>query len=270
MPKVAVLVAILSLAPSAYSRSRAVAHPGPSSNIAAVMFAEIYPVEVRPGSQRQFILYEYLGAGPFNFRPVTGIHVRWTIEPNSWYAQVDPTGILTVHPETSPGMTLRLYANLNHGERIISLPVYVYRVGNNPFLDGGVWQQTAEISCDGSPDLPVSNGITELRFHVSGFYSVTWQPFELYTDFWGPYTFSTTKRKLTFGVSGGNYEPEDIKGEGAFDIIYLGPSVPTSWGTNIRPAQLRLKNIYLGSARSAGPRSSTPCGMVFAGNIEIP
>lgn len=267
--RLTLFAAILLAAAVAYPRSRAVKPPA-SSNIEAVWFGEYYPVEVRPGAQRQFALSEDLGGGPFNSRPVTGIDIRWTVEPRMWWATVDQSGLLTVDPATSSGTTLQLYANLNHGERIISLPVYVHIPGNDPFLDGGVWAQSAEIPCDGSPDVPVSNGISELRFTVSGVYMATWQPFEVYTDFWGPYTFNPARKRVTFGVSGGNYVPDDLKGEGDYEIVFLGPPVPDSWGTHMRPAQLRLKNLYLGTANRAPHRAAIPCGMVFVGTVETP
>src|SRR6185295_10680838 len=108
MRTVTVLVAALSLilAPTSYSQSPRQRAAVPQSNISSIFFAELYPVEVRPGGTRQFALYEYFGAGPFNYRPARGVNVRWTVDPPLGVEGIDQTGLLTISASASPGMTV--------------------------------------------------------------------------------------------------------------------------------------------------------------------
>lgn len=263
MRRAALLIsALFFAAPSAHSGADAVKAKSPSLKVQAIAFADIHPVGMQPGSERKFALSEWLGVDSV---PATGVNVTWTVKTEGPVprATIDQAGVLTVQKEASPGSILRISADLNHGERVISLPVFVYRPGLDPLLDVRDWHQTAEIPCDGSADRPVVGGIDELLFDVSGNYSVTWRPFESYKDYWGPYTINVKTRKVTFRVSRGNYVPKDIHGRGTFKVGRLGPPVRQADGTHTQSVQLRLNGIYLGTF--GRPTRHMPCGMVFVG-----
>lgn len=241
-----------------------------SLKVAALGFKDRYPIGVQPGSSVRIELERWVGTEVF---PPDGyVDVTWTVkmEGKVPHATIDQKGLLTVQSNATPGSIVQVFADLNHGERVISRPVYVYRPGLDPLFDAKDWRQTSEIPCDGSADRPVGGGIDELLFYVSGQYSVTWMPFESYKDYWGPYTINVKRRTVNFRVLGGNYVPKGIHGHGTFKIVRLGASVPKGSGHS-QPVQLRLNGIYLGAragfTHRKGPK---PCGMVFVGNIFQP
>jgi len=265
-------VAFLLAARQLAAWPHAVVPPAPPSDIYNVFFSDYgRPIVVAPGDTKQMGLIEFTDSlWPFGPRPAHGIDVSWTIEP-IWHATIDPRGRLSIPSTESSGVTYTVYANLNHGQRIISTTVFVYRTGGNPFFDSG-WRERATIACDGSADVPIAESarINEFFFRIDGTYQVTWLPFEAYVDYWGPYRFNLEKHKMTMAISGGNYIPDDTRGEGTFEIVNSGPPTITSWGAKQQPVQLRLKGIWLGTQRGVTPPATPPCGMVFDGALPIP
>ncbi|MGC6466437.1 MAG: hypothetical protein ACON38_16960 [Akkermansiaceae bacterium] len=57
--------------------------------------------------------------------------------------------------------------------------------------------------------------IRELHLHSKGF-SVTFQPFETYKDYWGPYALGDDRRSIKLDVDGGNDLPAFEEGSGRF------------------------------------------------------
>jgi hypothetical protein len=262
----------LLVAANAYAWPRAAGKPPASSNILNVGFSEYSNTpQVEPGGQHHFEIVEFTASlWPFWPQPAFGIDISWTIEPADWGATIDRSGVVSVADWVGSGVTYRVYANLNHGQRIISTPLYVYKRGNNPFADAG-WTERAWIPCDGSADIPVpeSQRIQEFSFRIDGLYLVTWHPFEAYVDYWGPYRFDPSKHKITFAVDYGNYVPDDLHGEGTYEITNNGPPVTNQWGYRYQPLVMRLKGIWLGSADRTTPPAPAPCGMVFDGAMSL-
>jgi hypothetical protein len=57
--------------------------------------------------------------------------------------------------------------------------------------------------------------IGELHFHTKGF-SITYNPFETYKDYWGSYTMDNSQTEIRITVDGGNKLPEFPKATGDF------------------------------------------------------
>lgn len=103
----------------------------------------------------------------------------------------------TISPSATPGGSFRFSAKYGQ-EMDVGDVIYVYDAERWPLE--GVWSQSRE-TCNRA-------AIGELEFG-RGRYSVTWQPFESYKDYWGDYTFVWTDRdsglgELTIDVQRGN------------------------------------------------------------------
>jgi hypothetical protein len=75
--------------------------------------------------------------------------------------------------------------------------------------------------------------IKELRFKADGEFSVTWEPFEVYKDYWGTYAHEIGQGTLDLVVTGGNYVPNDVDGSGSLLLDEEG--------------RLVLRDLWLGS-----------------------
>lgn len=107
---------------------------------------------------------------------------------------------LALTETATPGGSFELQARYGSKARMRDA-VYVYDKARWPLE--GIWSQPR--------DLCVNGRIGELELSRGGF-SVTWQPFESYKDYWGSYTFErdegeTAQGTLTLKTTGGNYLP---------------------------------------------------------------
>lgn len=107
---------------------------------------------------------------------------------------------LTVSEDATPGGSFKLSAGYGSSREIGDI-VYVYDTERWPLE--GVWSQPRK-ECGAS-------SIGELEINRGGF-SVTWQPFESYKDYWGSYTFDRAESDgiegtLVIEPSGGNFMP---------------------------------------------------------------
>ena len=265
MRRVVIVLAVAAFAVSSFAAARTrPSRSGP--NLDRVAIEGFHPLALRPGDSYRFRVIEFVGTGPFAYVPVEGASVRWSIQPR-WYGTIDQAGLLTVSKDVAGDVTMRVYASFNGGDFIISTPVYIRSGGNDPLFDGRQWTQSGEIPCDGSPDLPVTGGIRELRFHPDRTFSVTWVPFELRTDFFGLYSIRPATSSITFAITGSNSEPSDFDGVGTYEIVPLGAPEP-SGSLTVQRAKLRLTGVNLGTQPGKVP---TPrCGMVFEGTLILP
>ena len=81
----------------------------------------------------------------------------------------------------------------------------------------GLWRQSGWKPCKPVAQMTAENVdpfIQELEFRADGTFSVTWQPFERYTDYWGQYRYSTASRVLDMHIEHGNFVPKDFAGHG--------------------------------------------------------
>jgi hypothetical protein len=139
-------------------------------------------------------------------------------------------------------------AAVDDGRHEVTTGVYVYTEEGNPLV--GFWREVAQLSCgDGeevAPELPIE----ELVFSAEGSFTLTWQPFESYVDYWGTYAFGLLKGTLELTVTGGNQVPDDIDGMGTFAIDEAG--------------NLVLTDIWLGMPDRIDV-AATNCGHRFSG-----
>ncbi|HKO00373.1 MAG TPA: hypothetical protein VJ032_01690, partial [Thermoanaerobaculia bacterium] len=202
------------------------------------------PIEMQPGTTRQLYLQQQQCC--VYFVPVRA-DARFSIDPTP-FASIDATGLLTVDSTAPGGLSFRVYADVEHGRRIVSDDVNVDTPESNPLR--GSWRQTAEIPCDGSPELPVIGQPLSLQMRGGNRFEAVWLAFEIYKDYWGLYTFDRVAKRVTLGLLAANYQPPAFRGEGTYEI--------TGQGSERR---LRLKNIWLG--RPHGDTRPPGCGMVF-------
>ena len=89
--------------------------------------------------------------------------------------------------------------------------------------------------------------IGEIEFTENGWFSVTFQPFETYRDYWGKYDFDAATGAVTMKVEGGNYQPEGLDLEGTASFAADGALV--------------LEDVYLGQPSSVP--GTGPCRYIF-------
>jgi hypothetical protein len=219
--------------------------PLDESTLRSVML-EYGSVEMQPGERRRIQLVKQECC--VFFTPVIAA-ATFSIDP-TLHATIDSDGVLAVNPSAPGGITLRIYANIENGRRIVSNDVYVDTPESNPLR--GYWLQTAEIPCDGSPEIVATSPPLSLGFRSGNRFDAVWVGFEIYKDYWGLYTFDRTAKKVTLGVLSGNYVPPSMRGEGTFDITN-----EDGWKV------LRLRNVWLGRPR--GDTRAPACGLVFRG-----
>jgi hypothetical protein len=201
--------------------------------------------QIVPGHSHTFTLFK--GATVPGFPPweEAKAQVIWSVEPQKG-AHIDPvTGEFRVYKSTPAGSVFEVKANVEKGRRILSIKVYVFTPETHPLVNR--WKQKAEVACGSQKALPPANPIQELLFWADGTFSVTWQPFETYRDYWGTYTYNKKKGRIVFKVEEGANIPANIDGEGDLTLKKNG--------------DLILKGIWLGNR----PEEEKPniCRMIF-------
>jgi len=110
--------------------------------------------------------------------------------------------------------------------------------------------------CTGTSFVPV-HLIEELVFDADGTFTVTWFPFEVYKDYWGPYTYDLETGSIHLTALDGNYIPPDFL------------SLAATFKSDGR--RLTLQGVSLGSPMAfqgappnpQGPFPAGRCGHVF-------
>jgi len=178
------------------------------------------------------------------FTPVD-VRTRWSVSPEVGATIDSRTGELQILPDTPPGTTFTIQADIETGRKVLTAEIHVYTPESNPLV--GVWGESQQISCEsGQPVEGQAEPIRELVFNGAGDFTVTWTPFEIYHDYWGTYTLDVEQGTLAMAVESGNYVPEGLDLEGTFSIDPQG--------------QLWLKDIWLGQR---GSEAAPNCGHIF-------
>ena len=112
----------------------------------------------------------------------------------------DGTPYFVIDEAAEPG-TIRFEAEFN-GERSIYGEFNIVDPVASPLV--GYWAQRPE-----EGECAPESIIRELSFFGDGRFSLTWQPFEAYRDYWGDYTYDASSGMLTFEIKGNNFIPED-------------------------------------------------------------
>jgi hypothetical protein len=187
--------------------------------------------ELRPGAVDTVQLFA--SPHPGAFQPLPG-------GPASVDARL---GILRVAPHAADGAAFPLLASV--AGREVRTVVRVVDPARSPLV--GIWTQVGRTACGaaGAESAPADT-IRELRFHRDGRFSVTWMPFESYTDYWGTYTHDAGSGRLLLVVAGGNSVPAELDLDGRAEV-----------GTG---GVLRLAEMWLGSR---APGGEPFCGLRF-------
>lgn len=168
----------------------------------------------------------------------------FSIEPTTG-ATIDPmTGVFVVDPGAAPGSVYTVTADVESGRRLVTTKVYVYTPESNPLV--GLWTEESQLACGSKQPGPPEQSIGELAFRPDMTFGVTWQPFELYVDYWGTYAFDLASGAITLTVEGGNYTPPDVDGVGTFSV---------------QGGKLTLDDVWLGTP--SGGTAPAACGHVF-------
>jgi hypothetical protein len=168
----------------------------------------------------------------------------WSLTPEDDGATIDENGLLSVLNSAENGDVFLVEATLGDG-RSISQAVHIYTEAGNPLV--GTFSEAAQLSCADESELAPEQSIGELRFLADGSFNVTWIPFEVYVDYWGIYEHDVGTGALSLFTTGGNFIPDDVDGEGTFEVDPQG--------------HLLLKDMWLGTPQGG---SNTPnCGHRF-------
>ena len=198
-------------------------------------------VQLQPGEQYQFRVGDIRCCYFFDPLDVKAI---WSFSPSSG-AKIDRNGLFTVDENTPSGSVFRVTADINNGQATAGIDVYIYRTQDNPLI--GTWQEDKWLACSSELLVTPDQLIRELIFRADGTFSVTWQPFEIYTDYFGKYQYDMQNGSLELTIENGNYIPSDVDTSGSFYID----------GDN----RLILKDLWLGSSRDSS--SPAQCGHRF-------
>ncbi|MBA17447.1 MAG: hypothetical protein CMN73_13995 [Sphingomonas sp.] len=184
-----------------------------------------------------------------SLQPQAGVSYHWVDIPadcvTQWevsdpdMAEIDAeTRQLHIRSDAVPGTRITISYTNHRNERSAASVLIVGP--EEKVLTGGRRQQAIE-NCEGGQP------IGELIFRDDGSFSVTYQPFESYQDYWGRYIYNPTTGALALTVTGGNMVPDalDLWGSAYFDA----------------DGRLILDGMFLSAAAPPRPDS---CRYIFA------
>src|SRR5947209_1153962 len=202
--------------------------------------------QLKPCDTYQFtlaILSTYAPSQPVN------ACATWKVEPTGKGASISDNGLLKIDPATTPDSRFVVTADIEKGRTQRTIPVVVYTDKTHPLV--GFWRQTG-FQCKpvGGTNMPVTGTIEELEFRASGWFSVTWTPFEVYKDYWGTYKIDPASNSFSLKIERGNYVPQVFHGDGTYKL------------TN--PSTLEFQDIFLGVEHKADNQQvQVPAGCVY-------
>jgi len=169
----------------------------------------VNPAVARQGATMKLIVQEPVGAyAPREIFPqlITG----WTASPAGLVTIAKDGGSLAVAENAKPGVDVTLA--MKYCGRPVSRTIRI--VGKTEPVITGRWGQES-ITCTGeTPQEP----IRELIFKDTGDFSITYAPFESYTDFWGKTDVNIPAGTLALNVEDGNHLPTGGKFSGAMSL----------------------------------------------------
>jgi len=160
-------------------------------------------------------------------------------------ASIDPaTGLVTVSADAAHGSIVNVTADVEGGRALREAALYIWTEEGNPLV--GLYTEIAQIDCEDGAEVVPPETIGELRLGADMRFGVTWQPFEVYVDYWGSYTLDAETGAIELTVDGGNYVPEGIDPSGTYTL---------------EEGELVLHEMWLGLPQDGeGP---SQCGHVF-------
>lgn len=199
-------------------------------------------VQVQPGTSLPFSL-----AILSSFAPATEVPAcaTWKVAPEGKGANIAQDGLLTIAADTAAGSRFVVTADIENGRAQRTITVHVYTRRAQPLV--GIWVQKAQYDCETGKAMPLSVPIKELEFRASGWFSVTWMPFETYRDYWGEYSSNAGSGAVSLKVTDGNFVPRDFLGDGAYKLTDDGKT-------------LELSGLYLGKKGNDPPQETKKPG----------
>jgi len=171
-------------------------------------------IDARPGSTLDIDLGKTECCYSFQAIPACAVY---SVAPQS-AATIDPaTGVLAIEPTTPSGTVVHVVADVQEGAKRVELDVHVYTPEAMPQV--GRWRESKVLSCDDGSELDPVESIEEIEFWGDGTFSVTWHPFEIYRDYWGPAALDLAASSVNLGISGGNFTPANFDGVGTFELV---------------------------------------------------
>jgi hypothetical protein len=148
---------------------------------------------------------------------------------------------LTIAADARPGAEL-VISYLGGGKPVRRS---VRIVGKDEKVLTGIRGQRSVENCS------VAGKVGEIEFTENGRFSVTFQPFETYRDYWGKYEFDPATGAVAMKVDGGNYQPPGLDLEGVARFAEDGALV--------------LEDVYLGltGGMMPPPPVATSCRYTF-------
>jgi hypothetical protein len=197
--------------------------------------------EVAPGTTQTLQLFSSARPGAFERLPPP-CRAYWSLSDGAPASIGAATGTLIVAGDAPDGLGFTVIARL--AGRDVTTSVRVVDPGESPLV--GTWRQRGEVACMGSEERVVPEPIRELRFRRDGGFSVTWNPFESYTDYSGTFAYDAARGTLRLTVTQSNSLPPELDLEGRAEL----------GGDGV----LRLRGLWLGSRT---PGEERGCGMIF-------
>ena len=196
-------------------------------------------LQLQPGDSHQLGLAIFSTYAPAQEVPACA---TWKVEPEGKGARISDTGLLKIDAQTPAGSKFTVTADIEKGRAQRQIPVVVFTLESQPLV--GLWRQQSRSECTPEKDQVPVSPINEMEFRANGWFSVTWQPFETYRDYWGSYTADKATGALTLTIENGNYVPGNFSGTGKFKLK--------------DKKTLEMDGIFLGEKRSATPTENNP------------
>lgn len=196
-------------------------------------------LQIQPGDSHQLALAIFSSYAPTQEVPACA---TWKVDPEGKGATISDTGLLKIDAKTPAGSRFTVTADIEKGRAQRQVPVVVFTLESQPLV--GLWRQQSRSDCTPEKDQLPASAINEMEFRANGWFSVTWQPFETYRDYWGSYTADKRSGTLTLRAENGNYVPGNFSGTGKFKLK--------------DDKTLEMSGIFLGDQRSATPRGNNP------------
>ena len=169
----------------------------------------VNPAVARQGATMKLIVQEPVGA--FAPRPIFAPFITdWTASPAGLVTIAKDGASLAIAENAKPGVDVTLA--MKYCGRPVSRTIRI--VGKTEPVITGRWGQESITCTSETPREP----IRELVFKDNGDFSITYAPFESYTDYWGTVAVNIAAGTLAFNVEDGNSTPGGGKLSGTLNL----------------------------------------------------
>lgn len=198
---------------AAFGQSRKEIGPYEYDRITVLHLSGQNTVQIEVGKSHQF---ELLSSDPIRAGVFYKVQapVTWSVAKAKGIKLDENTGLLTTKASVKHGTMFTVTATVDltrpyeHEKRhpwTVQQQVIVYDPAANPLV--GSWKEMSAASCDDPTRIVEGDPIKELEFRADGTFSVVWDPFEVYKDYWGTYSFDRKSGNIALKVVNGNAVP---------------------------------------------------------------